>query len=314
MELPRRMTRRPQWILFFVALGVLCTGVMYYLIFRSQGDVLAAYWPWIADYRNSISDPTAGSLPGLLHMIALGCCATALLGMSRGCQMIAVLLAITIIAEFAVGAFHWGDIYFALVGSLLAVVMSALVYQAAKDDAFYAQQQLTASTKRKYAAGLVASSVLFIAATAPCYMCGSYPSSTPVYLSYTALRSAVAVGNPREPDEIRRIYLYQNYIFLNKKNEGIHVLDNVDPTNPVNVAFINIPGNTELSIRDNYLYADSYVDLVTLSLNDPANIEEVDRQIDVFPWDEYQNVPDDIYFSPADLDSNRGVVVSYENQ
>lgn len=95
----------------------------------------------------------------------------------------------------------------------------------------------------------------------------------------------------RTLDSIGRIYLYNNYLFLNEKNEGIHTFDNSDPFNLRNAGFIYIPGNTEVSKRDSYLYADSYIDLVTLDLNDLGDIQVVDREEGVFPWDEYQKCP-----------------------
>ena len=67
-----------------------------------------------------------------------------------------------------------------------------------------------------------------------------------------------------------------------------------------------------MSIRSNYLYADSYTDLVTIDISDPQNVMEVDRDIDIFPYDAYQNIPDDVYFGYDDIDELRGVVVSYE--
>ena len=330
MEIPQRLSRRPRPMLIGIAVAALFCGVVYYLMFRWQGGVLANYWPWLSVVRGHVTDPTAGSLPVFFHMITLGCASTALLGMRRGVNMTLALFTLTIIAEFAVGTFDWADLYLAMLGGLCSLVISALVYRSVSGKTGHPVRKITAGSSltgvaasdiefsrkvvARYAAGLVASSVLFIAATGPCFFCVDdlySPNAKPVYLSYTELRNAVAVEASRELEDIGRIYLYEDYIFLNKKNQGIHILDNTDPANPKNVLFINVPGNTELTIRDNYLYADSYVDLVTLNLNDPDNIYEESRQIDIFPWDEYQNVPDDVYFSYNDIDSDRGVVISY---
>ena len=95
--------------------------------------------------------------------------------------------------------------------------------------------------------------------------------SQPVYMSYQELRGAVSYEAPRELEEVGRIYLYNDYFFLNQRNAGIHVFDNSDPSAPVNMGFVNIPGNTELAIRSNQLYADSYVDLVTLDISNPVS-------------------------------------------
>lgn len=284
------------------------SGGLYYLLYRWQGNALANHWQWFDNFRGGLNDPTGGALPSLLHMLALGCLSAALLDVKRGANLTFALLLMTLAAERTLGVFDWADVFFAVIGALLAIVLasSGVCSNPAK-------AQLPRRQTAMAGAALVACSSLFIGATTPCLYCDSdYRSSKPVYLSYTDLRSGVSIDTAREVNEIGRIYLYGDYIFLNKRNQGIHVLDNTDPENPVNELFISIPGNTELSIRGNYLYADSYVDLVTLDLNNPADIQVVDRQIDVFPWDEYQNVPDDIYFYFDDIDQTRGVIVSYE--
>lgn len=292
--------------LLLVSCLAVASGGLYYFFFREYGNYLANHWVWFDSFRSGLSDPTGGALPSLLHMLALGCLSATLLGVRRGARLTLGLLLMTLIAEKALGVFDWTDVYFAVTGSLLAIVLAAKL-QRHRETARLNQRQTAMAS-----AALVACSGLFIGATTPCLYCDNgYQNSSPVYLSYTELRRSVAVEAPREVSEIGRIYLYENYIFLNKRNQGIHILDNSDPANPVNQAFITVPGNTELSIRDNYLYADSYVDLVTLDLNDPADIQVINRQIEIFPWDEYQNVPDDIYFSYDDIDMTRGVVVSY---
>ncbi|HHN47860.1 MAG TPA: hypothetical protein ENN08_02830, partial [Bacteroidales bacterium] len=52
-------------------------------------------------------------------------------------------------------------------------------------------------------------------------------------------------------------------------NQGIHVVDNSNPASPQIISFIAIPGNYDLAIRGNILFADSYIDLVALDISDP---------------------------------------------
>jgi len=42
---------------------------------------------------------------------------------------------------------------------------------------------------------------------------------------------------------------------INERFRGIHVVDNTDPKNPIKLNFIQIPGNTDFTIRSGYLYA-----------------------------------------------------------
>ena len=298
--------------LIFIAIASMLIGFAYYFIYRLPGNLLLSAWIGLPDFQLNWHDPSAGTLPSFLHMLALTCLSMAWLGRQYGVKLSLALLVMTVFAELNFGVFDPADLFMSVTGVLFALV---IVVQINRHFCFPvgSRQLLSQRQSRMAAASLVACSGLFIGATAPCYDCG-YGSdyATPVYLSYSELRSAVQVESPRELRDIGRLYLYGNYIFLNRRNEGLHVLDNTDPRNPENILFIAIPGNTELSIRQNFLYADSYVDLVTLNLSDPMNIQEVNRQIDIFPWDEYQNVPDDIYFSYSDIDQNRGVVVAYD--
>jgi hypothetical protein len=48
------------------------------------------------------------------------------------------------------------------------------------------------------------------------------------------------------------------------------------------VSFISIPGNADMAISDNILYADSYVDLLAFNISNPLKIQHVKRVTDVF--------------------------------
>lgn len=113
----------------------------------------------------------------------------------------------------------------------------------------------------------------------------TYTINNPVYLSYEDLRSAVRDTTPEEVSHPGKIYLYGDYIFINEVREGIHVINNSDPANPVVESFIRIPGNMDMAIRNHILYADSYVDLVAVDISDLEDIRELARFEDIFNWD-----------------------------
>ena len=129
-------------------------------------------------------------------------------------------------------------------------------------------------------------------------------------MDFATLRSSIQKTEPRELEAIERVYVYGDYLLLNSRNQGLHVIDNTDPSNPVPEFFVEIPGNTEVSIRDGVVYADSYIDLVALTLDADGELVELSRQTDIFPYDEYQNVPDHVFF--GFVDREQGVVVGYE--
>ncbi len=137
----------------------------------------------------------------------------------------------------------------------------------------------------------------------------SYMANSPIYLSYEDLRSSVTTESSRPLQHPGKIYFKDNYIFVNEIYEGVHVYDLSDPASPSEVAFITIPGNVDIAIKENVLYADSYVDLVALDLSDLANIHEVGRVEDIFPY----LIPEyDYDYRLGNIDKDKGVVVDWE--
>lgn len=80
-----------------------------------------------------------------------------------------------------------------------------------------------------------------------------------------------------------KIYTKDQYLFINELKEGIHIIDNRNPSAPTPVAFVRIPGNGDMAIRNNILYADSYMDLVTFDISNPSSIQAINRVQNVFP-------------------------------
>jgi len=137
----------------------------------------------------------------------------------------------------------------------------------------------------------------------------------PEYLTFDELRTAVRTSSPRTLGDTGKIYLKDDFVFVNELYEGVHVIDNSDPENPVITAFIEIPGNVDIAIRGTILYADSYVDLVALDISDPAVAVEVKRLEDIFPYP-YELVYDDALYDDdvryEDFDVSEGIVVGWE--
>jgi hypothetical protein len=95
----------------------------------------------------------------------------------------------------------------------------------------------------------------------------------PVYT--TAENMAIAIQDPQGVQAPGKIYEYGQYLFVNEITKGIHVYDNSDPSDPIPVAFIKIPGNTEMAIRDSILYANHLGNIAAIRLKDVHTIEEV---------------------------------------
>ena len=137
----------------------------------------------------------------------------------------------------------------------------------------------------------------------------TYTANIPIYITYEELRTSVQYETSKGLEKPGKIYFYNDYLFINEYLEGIHVINNSDPSAPQNLGFIKIPGNVDIAIKDDILYADSYVDLVALDISDLNNINEVNRIQDIFP---YILPPYDENYRVDDVDYSKGIVVDWE--
>jgi hypothetical protein len=112
----------------------------------------------------------------------------------------------------------------------------------------------------------------------------TYTWYTPVYKTLPEVRANMKSSPSRALKHPGKIYIYGNYIFLNEFDEGIHIFDNSQPTAPKNIAFIPVPGNEDLAVKGNVLFADSYSDLVTFDIRDPKTVTAIKFTENAFPY------------------------------
>jgi hypothetical protein len=130
--------------------------------------------------------------------------------------------------------------------------------------------------------GLLSGSLLLESCTDNCEQSNTYSYYEPVYTSLADIRSSIVVEDPHPMVSVGKIYFKDGYLFVNEPGAGIHVINNQNPENPLPIHFISIPGNFDLAIRNNILYADSYIDLVALDISSLDNVVEVGRLENVF--------------------------------
>jgi hypothetical protein len=121
----------------------------------------------------------------------------------------------------------------------------------------------------------------------------TYTYYTPVYKTTAEVRANIKSNAPQNVERPGKIYLYGSYIFLNEIDKGIHIIDNSNPAQPRNAGFIDIPGNMDLAVKGNILYADLYTDLVAIDITDPKNVILKKTVENVFPHRYYNG-----YFMP----------------
>jgi len=106
----------------------------------------------------------------------------------------------------------------------------------------------------------------------------------PVFISYDDF-SHIESQPPREFENLGKIVALGDFLFINEIRKGIHLIDNRIPNDPQNIRFFNIPGNQELIIIDQILYADNGKHLILIDISDIENIRVIDHLRDVYEPD-----------------------------
>ncbi|MEB2777606.1 hypothetical protein SYJ56_19980 [Algoriphagus sp. D3-2-R+10] len=134
----------------------------------------------------------------------------------------------------------------------------------------------------------------------------TYHTMMPVYVEMSNERARIITTEPAKPlDNPGKIYIYGDYLFINEPTKGIHILDNSNPSDPINLSFISIAGNVDMAVNGNILYADNYVDLLAFDISNINSIQMVKRIEDVFTHMFYHETGEIITF--------RDTVITTEN-
>lgn len=112
----------------------------------------------------------------------------------------------------------------------------------------------------------------------------TYKINEPVFMSTEVFRNSVKVTSKQHAiSGIGKMCFYNDYLYISEPEKGIHIIDNRDPSSPRVAGFIELLGNADLAIRNNKLYADSYIDLVWFDISNPLLPELKGRLDSIFP-------------------------------
>ena len=91
--------------------------------------------------------------------------------------------------------------------------------------------------------------------------------TVPVIMSKTEMRNSISVESAQSTNSDGKIYVYNDLLFYIAQNSGIHIFDNQNPASPQNLVFIQLEGVHDISVKDNILYADNFMDLVVFDIS-----------------------------------------------
>jgi hypothetical protein len=106
---------------------------------------------------------------------------------------------------------------------------------------------------------------------------------TPVFLTKAQIRTDIKMEPERKLENPGKMYFYNNFLFINDQGKGIHVYDLKYISSPTKIGFYSIPGNFDIAVKNNILYADNVMDLIALDITDVYTPKLVKR------IEDYQN-------------------------
>lgn len=137
--------------------------------------------------------------------------------------------------------------------------------------------------------------------------------ATPITITSAELRASIKVLPPQNIVESGKIYAHQQYVFVNDVDKGVHVIDNRNPSQPTIVNFLKIPLNRDVSVKGNYLYADSGRDLVVFDISQVTNIQMIGHVEDVIENYQSVNYPENAdYFDWTGYDNYDDIIVGWD--
>jgi hypothetical protein len=106
----------------------------------------------------------------------------------------------------------------------------------------------------------------------------------PVIMNRPIFESSIKILANKTIAKSGKIYIKDDVMLLNDVNKGFHIYNYSDATNPVKIAFLEIPGATDVAIRNSTIYINQAVDLVTLKYDLSANkVTVLYRNKNIFP-------------------------------
>ncbi|MXN92978.1 hypothetical protein GR160_17265 [Flavobacterium sp. Sd200] len=119
-----------------------------------------------------------------------------------------------------------------------------------------------------------------------------------IVMKREALERSVELQSPQAVGRPGKIYIKDGLLFVTEINKGFHVYNYQNQQSPVPLAFIKVPGATDVAVRGTSLYINQATDLVTLNYSNNA-IAVTGRNRNVFPQ---KMSPDDSYINVNEND------------
>lgn len=106
----------------------------------------------------------------------------------------------------------------------------------------------------------------------------------PVIMNRATFETSIKISPNTKIVKSGKIYIKDDIMLVNDVNKGFHIYNYADAANPVKIAFLEIPGATDVAIRNATIYINQAVDLVTLKYDLTTNkVSILYRNRNIFP-------------------------------
>lgn len=105
-----------------------------------------------------------------------------------------------------------------------------------------------------------------------------------VVMEREAFEASFEMLPPQTISKAGKIYIKDNFLFVNDVNKGFQIYNYSNPTQPIPLVYLKTLGATDVAVRDNLLYINQAVDLITVLYDTSTqSFSVIDRDRDVFP-------------------------------
>jgi len=132
----------------------------------------------------------------------------------------------------------------------------------------------------------------------------------PVYINSDSLQ--ILRIDTKTYENLGKFITVGNFIYINERYEGIHVIDNTNPSDPKNVHFWQITGCIDFTIKDQFLYAENGYDLLTVDITNPADIKLKNRIKNIYQRNGSILFPENYEGFFECTDPSLGLVIKWE--
>ncbi len=132
----------------------------------------------------------------------------------------------------------------------------------------------------------------------------------PVYLSDPTMQIGLVAARPVENPG--QIYLLGDLLLMNDVGQGIHIIDNSDPSNPQIKGFLTVSGSENMVLRDGVIYVNQFNSLLAIDISDIENVRVISRDENALKTNEYDDIlpPLSGYYFEC-VDAEKGSVVGW---